>query len=101
MLEPMPRFILSLAFCAMFPLSAGAQAPTQAAEPDNWDARLSDSKGDVKVYSPTEGAEALPVEKDMPLQEGDRIVTGTDASADLSLDGVCVCGAGSGVLPAK
>jgi len=80
----MPKICLVLALIALSPLRGRAQEP--AAAPDRWDARVVDYKGDVEIFS--SGSETgTPPEKGMPLNEGDRIKTGEDASVDVSLDG--------------
>jgi hypothetical protein len=47
---------------------------------------LADFGGDVQIFVPGE-VKPLPPEKGMPLEEGDRIVTGADSNADVSIDG--------------
>lgn len=53
---------------------------------ESWDARLSEVKGQVTAYTP-EDPEGAPAEKEAPLDAGDRIVTGSDGSAEISFDG--------------
>ncbi len=67
----------------MFPLRAHAQA-----EGEDWDARLTDVSGEVTVYSGgSRDSEGDPAEKDMPLEPGDRVVTGADSTAEIALEG--------------
>ncbi len=55
---------------------------------EEWDARLTDVSGEVTVYSAgSKDAEGDPAEKDMPLEPGDRVVTGEDSTAEISLEG--------------
>ena len=76
------KFLLLSLFAAAF-----LTAPARAQEADDrWDARISASTGEVVVH-PAEGGDEAAAEKDMPLDEGDRVTTGDDSSADISLDG--------------
>jgi hypothetical protein len=61
-------------------------APAAAADADRWDARLTAATGEVAVY-PAGGSEAVEASADMPLDEGDRVVTSAGATAEISLDG--------------
>jgi hypothetical protein len=56
------------------------------ARAEDWDARVTQVKGDVTVYT-AEEAEGGPASEDMPLQAGDRIHTGPDSSVEIGLDG--------------
>lgn len=71
--------ILNVLLCA----GLRAQAPAPASE--NWDARLTEVKGEVVVVTASEPG-GVPGDKAMPLEEGDRITTGPDGSADVALD---------------
>jgi hypothetical protein len=75
---------LSLAMMAAVP-SCRAQDPAPAGS-DSWDARLVDLKGDVKVYTAGQD-KPLPAKKDLPLEEGDRLVTGKESTVDIGVDG--------------
>ncbi len=79
------RLSLIVLTAGLLASAVAARAQDAASASDAWDARLSDFKGDVKVYAPGED-KALPVEKGMPLEDGDRITTGADSSAELSFD---------------
>jgi hypothetical protein len=73
------RLLAAILLGALFsPLAAAAQ--------DRWDARLTGVTGDVEVH-PADGSEAVAAEADMPLDEGDRVVTPAGATAEISLDG--------------
>ncbi|OGR87052.1 MAG: hypothetical protein A3J74_07005 [Elusimicrobia bacterium RIFCSPHIGHO2_02_FULL_57_9] len=52
-----------------------------------WDARITDVRGEVTVLPADGDAQGVEAEKDMPLASGDRIATGTDAGAEISLEG--------------
>ncbi|MBI5210856.1 MAG: FecR domain-containing protein [Elusimicrobia bacterium] len=54
---------------------------------DRWDARLTDVKGTVTVFTAGADAEGMPGDKDMPLEPGDRIRTGEDSSAEVAFEG--------------
>jgi hypothetical protein len=60
--------------------------PLSSAAQDRWDARLTEATGDVEVH-PADGSEPVAAEAGMPLEEGDRVVTPTGATAEISLDG--------------
>lgn len=51
-----------------------------------WDARLTSVAGEVVVFT-AEDAEGAPAVEGMPLENGDRVVTGAGASAELAYDG--------------
>ncbi len=57
-----------------------------AAREGEREARLTETRGEVTLYT-AEEPEGAPAEKDMPLETGDRIRTGEDSSAEVSLDG--------------
>jgi len=64
---------------------ARAASPEDDAEPD-WDARILSADGDVKVSLAGAGEEAaIPAKKDMPLNAGDKVVTGLKSRAELAL----------------
>jgi hypothetical protein len=67
-------------------LLTAAPSFAQDASPDHWDARLTSVTGEVSVH-PADGSEAVVGSADMPLEEGDRVVTGEGATAEISLDG--------------
>ncbi|MFI5347235.1 MAG: FecR domain-containing protein [Elusimicrobiota bacterium] len=77
---------LGLIAATLWALPVRAQAPDAAASDDRWDTRVSAAKGDVVVH-PADGGEEASAEADMPLDEGDRVTTGPDSYADISLDG--------------
>ena len=56
-----------------------------AAQEGSWDARVSAVEGEVEFYSGG-GEEGAPAEADMPLEDGDRLVTGPRSSAELAFD---------------
>lgn len=58
----------------------------QDAGADHWDARLTAATGEVVVH-PAGGGDEVAGEADMPLEEGDRVTTGADSTAEISLDG--------------
>jgi hypothetical protein len=76
-------FIVVAALAAFFTGRAHGQEPSAA----DWDARLTDFKGHVQVFSAGDDSRGLPATKGMPLQQGDRIRTGDNSSAELALDG--------------
>lgn len=79
--------ILATALAALLVLPAAAQdAAAPASSEGKWDARVTAVSGDVTVI-PADGGEESAAEADMPLEEGDRVVTGDDGEAELSLDG--------------
>lgn len=55
-------------------------SPAAAAEPESWDALLTEVSGEVTLND-------IEVEEGMPLEDGDQVKTGPDSSAELSLDG--------------
>ena len=67
-------------------LFATLAAPPARAQDDRWDARMTAASGDVTVQ-PADGSPEVSGEAGMPLEEGDRIVTGEGGSADVALDG--------------
>ncbi|MDE2143799.1 MAG: FecR domain-containing protein [Elusimicrobia bacterium] len=67
-------------------LLAAAAVPLRAQDDVRWDARVAASSGDVVVH-PAGGGDDSGAEADMPLEEGDRVTTGENSSADISLDG--------------
>lgn len=73
--------LLAAALCAL--LAAGRAS---AQQDERWDARLTSATGSVSVQ-PASGGEAVEASEGMPLDEGDRIVTGDGATAEISLDG--------------
>jgi hypothetical protein len=66
---------------AVFCANAFAQSPA----PENWDARLSKCSGRVRVFAA--GHEpGVKGTAGMPLEEGDRVTTGVDSSAEVAWD---------------
>lgn len=59
--------------------------PARAQE-EKWDARIAAASGDVSVV-PADGSAEVSGEAGMPLEEGDRVVTGEGGSAEVALDG--------------
>jgi hypothetical protein len=53
---------------------------------DRWDARVTAVTGEVVVH-PAGGGDEVAADEGMPLEEGDRIVTSADSTAEISLDG--------------
>jgi len=76
------RILAAVALVAL----ACAGVSAQDSSSDRWDARLTAASGDVRVH-PADGSEPVEGSADMPLEEGDRVVTGEGASAEISLDG--------------
>ncbi len=74
--------VLTLAITALLAAPAAAQTGSS----DRWDARLTAFTGDVVVHPADGGADAA-AEVGMPLEEGDRVVTGAGAEAEVALDG--------------
>jgi hypothetical protein len=76
-----------LLFCLFLldPSIVRAQDSASAAA-DEYEARLTDVKGEVSVFT-AEDPEGGPGAAQMPLQAGDRIKTGSDASAEIALSG--------------
>jgi hypothetical protein len=56
-----------------------------AAGPEPWDARITRFEGTVTVYT-AEEPEGLAPENDMPVEKGDRIVTGKDGIVEIALE---------------
>ncbi|MBI5239700.1 MAG: FecR domain-containing protein [Elusimicrobia bacterium] len=86
MIKPSSRTLsLSLLVAASLPVLALAQADA------DYEARLTEAKGEVTVFT-AEEPEGVPGEKDMPLLPGDKVRTGEDSSAEIALSGEhCVC----------
>lgn len=61
-----------------------------AEETQEWDARIVSVSGSVTLLEQGGDAEGSPAAADTPLQEGDRIRTGEDGSAEISLEGSSV-----------
>lgn len=60
----------------------------RADEPQgDWDARLSAVSGEVRIFVSGGDAEGVAAEKDMPLDVGDRLLTGDGGSAEISFEG--------------
>ena len=74
----MPRHSMAVALLASLLLPVFSHA-------EDWDARLSESSGEVTVYTADE-PEGVPANGEFPLHSGDRIKTGSGASAEISLD---------------
>src|SRR2546430_1275996 len=78
--------VLFIAAALLFPGGMMAQAQNS----DSRDARLINVSGEVTFF-PAGGegpdAEGVPADKDMPLQQGDRITTGPDGGADVGMEG--------------
>ena len=56
-----------------------------AAQEAAWDARVSEVEGEVTLFSGSE-EDGSPAEADMPIEDGDRLVTGPKSRAELALD---------------
>lgn len=78
------RILLLAAACA-FLSGPAPRAQDAAAAPESWDARLTAVTGEVVVH-PADGGEESAAEADMPLEQGDRVVTGAGAEAEIALD---------------
>jgi len=81
-----------LTLCAAMVLAA---LPASAADESAWDARLTRIEGEVIVYT-ADDPDGIPAEKDMPLEPGDRIGTGSDGTAEVALDPDSVIEVGPG-----
>jgi hypothetical protein len=79
------RTLLGAAVIAAFAAAAPARAQ-DAGDSDHWDARLTAVSGEVAVH-PADGSAEVAGEAGMPLEQGDRIVTSADSTAEISLDG--------------
>lgn len=66
-------------------LLAAAPVRAQDADDSRWDARLTAVTGEVTVH-PGDGSEETAGTADMPLEQGDRIVTAAGAEAEVALD---------------
>ncbi len=67
-------------------LAAAAPARAQDSGADQWDARVTAATGEVVVY-PADGSPEVTGDVDMPLVQGDRVVTSADSTAEIALDG--------------
>jgi hypothetical protein len=63
-----------------------APASAQDSGSDHWDARITAVTGEVVVH-PAGGGDEVAGDVDMPLEEGDRVVTSAGATAEIALDG--------------
>jgi hypothetical protein len=80
-LRTITPFILAAA-CLSGPPGFAQQPPADA----EYEARLTEAKGEVTVFT-AEEPEGLPGEKDMPLLPGDKVKTGKDSSAEVFFSG--------------
>lgn len=71
---------IALLVAAGFPSLSLAQAET------DYEARLTEAKGEVTVFT-AEDPEGVPGGADMPLLPGDKVKTGEDGSAEIALSG--------------
>lgn len=60
--------------------------PAAAEEETDYDARLTQAAGEVTVFAADQAAEGVPADADMPLEAGDRVVTGADGTCEIALD---------------
>ncbi|MDD5630052.1 MAG: FecR domain-containing protein [Elusimicrobia bacterium] len=74
-----PRLLLALSLCAGAPAAAAAQEA-------DYEARLTEVKGEVTVFT-AEEPEGVPGSEDMPLVAGDRVKTAADSSAEVAFSG--------------
>ena len=65
---------------------AAIPSAAQDAASDHWDARLTAVTGEVVVH-PAGGGDEVSGAADMPLEEGDRVTTSADSTAEIALDG--------------
>ena len=74
--------------CAVFLAGLAAAAPARAQDggSDHWDARITNVTGTVVVH-PADGSTEVDADADMPLEQGDRVVTSAGATAEIALDG--------------
>lgn len=89
----MPKAAVAL-WLALAAAPAHSQPAAPPAGSDQYDARLTEVKGEVTLYASDE-MEGVPAEKDTPLEPGDRVTTGPDASAEIGLDGTHVISLGA------
>lgn len=75
----MPRHSIAVAMLVSLAL------PVFAQDAGEWDARLSESSGEVTVFTADE-PEGVPANGELPLQAGDRVKTGAGGSAEITLD---------------
>jgi hypothetical protein len=76
------KLLLAAALVSLATMSPAAEdAPS-----DHWDARITSVSGAVVVH-PADGSADVDAKPDMPLEEGDRVVTLAGATAEFSLDG--------------
>ncbi|MBI5622829.1 MAG: FecR domain-containing protein [Elusimicrobia bacterium] len=75
--------------CHVFVVAAALSAPAFGQE-DRFEARLTEVKGSVTIFVPGGDPEGLAAEKDMPLEEGDRLKTGADGYAEAAFEGESV-----------
>ena len=67
-------------------LTAAPVRAQDADSSDHWDARITAAAGQV-VLHPVDGSPAVEAEADMPLEQGDRVVTSSGSTAEIALDG--------------
>ena len=81
MIKPSPRTLaIALIVVAGLPILSLAQAET------DYEARLTEAKGEVTVFTADE-PEGVPGGAGMPLLPGDKVKTGEDGSAEIALSG--------------
>jgi hypothetical protein len=80
------RTLLGAAVLGALLLAAPARAQDDGGDADHWDARITAVSGEVVVH-PADGSPEVSGETGMPLEQGDRIVTSADSTAEISLDG--------------
>ena len=75
-------------FWAFVLAASAAVAPAlgQDSASDHWDARVTAVSGEVVVH-PAGGGDDLAAETGMALEEGDRVATSSDSTAEIALDG--------------
>lgn len=77
---------MRLVLCAVLAAVAAGHARAGDDGDNRWDARLTAFSGEVAVH-PADGSDPVEAQQGMPLDEGDRVTTGSGASAEVSLDG--------------
>jgi len=78
---------MNILAAALVALTLAAPARAQdGGDADQWDARITSTTGEVVVH-PASGGDEVEGVAGMPLEQGDRIATSADASAEISLDG--------------
>ncbi|MBI4679285.1 MAG: FecR domain-containing protein [Elusimicrobia bacterium] len=76
---------MRLSWAVAFVMALGGG--TSFGQEDRWEARFTDVKGTVTVFTTGGDADGMPADNDVPLEEGDRIKTGDDGYAEVAIEG--------------